>query len=106
MKIEWLNDELTRAKIVRGWFRKRYAIVQYCNGCWRFEFDNGELERGSSTSAYTDGRLSGARDRVRTKRHRELRKRAAEQTAREARETEDRIWRPVQKLPKARLLKG
>jgi hypothetical protein len=27
MKVEWLNDDLTEARLVRGWLRKRYALV-------------------------------------------------------------------------------
>lgn len=27
MKIEFLDDTLTKAKIIRGWFRREYAII-------------------------------------------------------------------------------
>jgi hypothetical protein len=28
MKIEWLNDEMTEARLIRGWFRKQHATVK------------------------------------------------------------------------------
>jgi hypothetical protein len=38
MKVEWLNDERTRARITRGWFRKRCAEVYRHNGDIRWYF--------------------------------------------------------------------
>lgn len=43
MKVEWLNEELTRARITVGLFRRRSALVFFDSGCWCFERDKSQV---------------------------------------------------------------
>lgn len=44
MKIEWLNQEKTRALITKGWFRKRQAEVHQTIGGWCFTANGADLD--------------------------------------------------------------
>lgn len=77
MKIEWLNDEKTRALVTKGWFRKRCAeVYKASDAWWRFRANEERV------SSFMGSRLDNERDRSR------------------------RIdpWRPVERMPTARLV--
>lgn len=42
MKVEWLNDQRTKAQVTRGWFRKRSAEV-YIDTYSRWSFVQPDL---------------------------------------------------------------
>ena len=44
MKIEWLNDDKTLARITKGWLWKKFADVRLTNGMWRYTVNNAQLE--------------------------------------------------------------
>lgn len=60
MKIEWLNEQKTRARITRGVFRKQTAIVILNFSTWHFE--------SNDLAVYlTESELSSQLDRDRRK---------------------------------------
>lgn len=63
MKIEWLNEARTMAKVTRGLFRKRVAIVyrwDRTHGFWTF---GSYAERDDNCSMWLEWRLNRARRR-------------------------------------------
>jgi hypothetical protein len=80
MKIEWLNDDKTEARVTKGWFRKRSAIVyiEVIGGYWRFRSNREQV------GWWVDMGLDDAR------------KKAVQASP----------WIPVEPLPRARLLRG
>ena len=88
MKIEFLNEDCTRARITEGWFRKRSAIVyrinrEYERGYWRFEKNNQEASTGWNGTSDTRNKLEWARNR----------------------KTIPNPWEPVIPLPEARIVR-
>ena len=47
MKIDWLNEEMTRARVTRGfWWWRRWAVVTMLNPLERWEYEpNGAIVR-------------------------------------------------------------
>lgn len=45
MKIEWLNEERTKARLCAGWFRKRFTHVfkDAKSDNWGYQIDNQEV---------------------------------------------------------------
>lgn len=88
MKIEWLNTELTRARLTKGWFKKRQAIV-----VWKLrresDPDDWDYESGARCTVSIERALDSGRIK-------ELRVRKAA--------VEESNWVPVG-LPVAKLLK-
>lgn len=84
MKVEWLNDELNKARVVVGWFRGRTAIV------WRQPMSYG----GDRWHFASTGRYIGAFRSGQLNKHR---KRAVDAKNRPVE------WEPVCALPPARV---
>jgi hypothetical protein len=81
MKIEWLNDRRTKALITRGWFRKRQAeVFLYCEGGHWYYTELGGYRVGPHLSYWLQLRLDSARKNGRS------------------------AWKPVSKLPSARVV--
>lgn len=54
VKIEWLNEELTKARLTRGWFKKRQTVViRKETKKWFYEA-NGYYMKGFYNSAYME----------------------------------------------------
>jgi hypothetical protein len=113
MQIEWLNNDLTRARVTRGFWRRVAATVyrktEHGVSVWYYE---GRLHDPMVEGSF-DGFLYGHRGiprRLEKARQRELDRRNEQK--REARDRElaelrrqDNPWQPVAKLPSARLLR-
>jgi hypothetical protein len=83
VRIDWLNDEMTEARVTKGWlWWKRAALVKRLSEyIWKFQSSNRDIDDG------TRWKLNDARD---------------EEMARR-RDIED--WQPVKPLPPARMLR-
>ncbi len=80
MKIEWLNDEYTRANITVGWFRKRQAeVFLYCTGGHWYYVKYGH--NGPWLSLVMQWTLDRAREKLRS------------------------AWQPVASMPVAKVVK-
>lgn len=93
VKIEWLNDEMTHASIIVGWFRKRMATVERRTTY----YDHGGYWVLLPTGRRLDDQMWSGSARIETVRDREYARRAAAQLL-------PKEWTPLTKPPKARLL--
>lgn len=47
MKIEWLNENFTRARLTRGWFRKEVCTVTRVGCEWYYDAEHIDHHRGT-----------------------------------------------------------
>lgn len=91
MKIQWLDDERTRAIVTRGWWRKRQAEVRRLTDKERadaYHSDRWVFASGDRASELNSW-LESERD--------------AQRKLDEKRAVEERNWRPVAEIPEARV---
>lgn len=94
MKIEFIDDECTRAKVTRGWFRRRFTVVvreSSTRGNWVF------AEQPHIHFPWAQ-RVEHARNRIYDRRSVEVRQKHAEYLS-------SSLWKESKKLPVAHLHK-
>lgn len=87
MKVQWLNEGLTRAMVTTGWLKKRYAIVVCKSTQWQNDKSEWRFESGNSVDDNTWWYVGRSR-----------------RNTLEARRTNE-DWKPVTKLPEARIVR-
>lgn len=93
VKIEWLNDDYTRAAVTKGWFRKKVAIVYRELGqSWRHAGTEVNVSKAVENALYS------AKWKAMAKNAKTIEALKAN--------IEAEHWIPVGTLPTAKLLKG
>jgi hypothetical protein len=105
MKIEWLDDEFTRARLTRGLLRKKSAVVVYKSyDDWTYE--NGDPVPGTYTynryAIFFDHTYEGVKGKLAKARNKALEWRNNRKERERERQIEATHWLVPSKLPRAK----